>query len=565
MMEAGPPVDSVSLHVDAPPASKSGGGLASALASASPRPPNLLLVTLDDVGLNDLGYLSTDLPGITPHMDALALDGVRLTNYYGQSLCTPARAALMSGKFGHRTGIQDSLNFELAFNSNFSVPLRHKLLPAHLKDLGYATYGVGKWNVGFCNEAYLPTSRGFDWFLGYHSSGVGYYDWTVPNLFIGSGDPSEADALALDMLNMTADGRGGSKYEPAVPSGYRDGLPYHYTDLLFRNEALRVHGRHARDMGDVPYFMWYAPHGPHSDMASFPPDDLLTHDVKEALHGVAGALGKQRAAFAMALAATDGALGQIVDALSADGPLVVAVSSDNGGDPCANQFEGNNYPYKGGKKTFYEGGVHLPAFLWANDAAGLFADSRATALSTGRPLRGAAYDGLFHHVDWIATLSSLAGASAALDGDYDSVDQTGNLFFGGDDDRPAPVYLALFSNPTVVVDNGWKLLHNARASVVVAPDANDDDTCDSFSSKKEIAKQFFNLRRDPYEANNTYTDDPAIHDAILKVADEAYAVQANLPSPPFSPPVSDYVHGDLQVLFQANHNTLVPWGCPVYH
>ena len=93
------------------------------------------------------------------------------------------------------------------------------------------------------------------------------------------------------------------------------------------------------------------------------------------------------------------------------------------------------------------------------------------------------------------------------------------------------------------------------------------DILQEYNLKKKVESSYKTkvLRRDPYEANNTYTDDPAIHDAILKVADEAYTVQANLPSPPFSPPVSDYVHGDLQVLFQANHNTLVPWGCPVYH
>ena len=123
----------------------------------------------------------------------------------------------MSGKFGHRTGVEDALAFELAFNSNFSVPLRHKLLPAHLKDAGYATYGVGKWNVGFCNDAYLPTSRGFDRFLGYHSSGVDYYAWTVPALWIGAYSQDMGGVAAVDMLNMTANGDGKSKYEAATP------------------------------------------------------------------------------------------------------------------------------------------------------------------------------------------------------------------------------------------------------------------------------------------------------------------------------------------------------------
>ncbi|KAH8043747.1 sulfuric ester hydrolase [Aureococcus anophagefferens] len=305
-------------------------------ASAESRPPNIVLITLDDVGLNDLGFMSTDLKGVTPRMDAMASQGIRLTNYYGQSLCTPARTALMSGKFGHRTGVEDALAFELAFNSNFSVPLRHKLLPAHLKDAGYATYGVGKWNVGFCNDAYLPTSSGFDRFLGYHSSGVDYYAWTVPALWIGAYSQDMGGVAAVDMLNMTAAGDGASTCEATPPGG--DGLPNYYTDLLFRDEALRARAAPADAAGHAPV------------------------------------------------------------------PL----------------FSGSNYPYMGGKKTFYEGGVHLPAFVWANDASGLMAAPARTAALQG--VRGS-FAGLMHHVDWVATLSSVAGRADHdfIDADYDSV------------------------------------------------------------------------------------------------------------------------------------------------
>ncbi|KAH8046603.1 sulfuric ester hydrolase [Aureococcus anophagefferens] len=368
-------------------------------ASAESRPPNIVLITLDDVGLNDLGFMSTDLKGVTPRMDAMASQGIRLTNYYGQSLCTPARTALMSGKFGHRTG----------------------LLPAHLKDAGYATYGVGKWNVGFCNDAYLPTSRGFDRFLGYHSSGVDYYAWTVPALWIGAYSQDMGGVAAVDMLNMTANGDGASTYEAATPPETRDGLPNYYTDLLFRDEALRARAEHRRTQPDTPMF-----------------------------------LCRERLGFALALSATDGSIGAIVDALSADGPLFVAVSSDNGADPCAAQFSGSNYPYMGGKKTFYEGGVHLPAFVAS----------------------GSSFAGLMHHVDWVATLSSVAGRADHdfIDADYDSVDQYAALLTGERADRYRPLYLTLRANPTVVVDDGYKVLYRARKSAAVAPDGVDADS-----------------------------------------------------------------------------------------
>lgn len=535
-------------------------------ASAESRPPNIVLITLDDVGLNDLGFMSTDLKGVTPRMDAMASQGIRLTNYYGQSLCTPARTALMSGKFGHRTGVEDALAFELAFNSNFSVPLRHKLLPAHLKDAGYATYGVGKWNVGFCNDAYLPTSRGFDRFLGYHSSGVDYYAWTVPALWIGAYSQDMGGVAAVDMLNMTAAGDGASTYEAATPPETRDGLPNYYTDLLFRDEALRARAEHRRTQPDTPLFLWYAPHGPHSDKASWPPRELVDDDTWSLLGDLKKSLSRERLGFALALSATDGSIGAIVDALSADGPLFVAVSSDNGADPCAAQFSGSNYPYMGGKKTFYEGGVHLPAFVWANDASGLMAAPGArTAALQG--VRGSSFAGLMHHVDWVATLSSVAGRADHdfIDADYDSVDQYAALLSGERADRYRPLYLTLRANPTVVVDDGYKVLYRARKSAAVAPDGVDADSCDAFHNVAEIEKQYFNLKRDPYEENNTFTDSPALHEVVLKTAAEVYADEANHPSPPFSPPLMDYVHGDIEVAFEAYGNTLVPWGCEAYH
>ena len=110
------------------------------------------------VGWNDFGTHSTDLDAITPTMTTLAESGVRLTQYYGQSLCTPARAALHSGKFVHRTGFTTlTMEIEITAFSNYSVPLKHKLLAQRLADdAGYATTFIGKWNIGHCDAAYLP-------------------------------------------------------------------------------------------------------------------------------------------------------------------------------------------------------------------------------------------------------------------------------------------------------------------------------------------------------------------------------------------------------------------------
>ena len=138
--------------------------------------PHIVLVTLDDVGWNDLGSQSSDLAQFTPYMTALANDGVRLERYYGQSICTPARAALHSGKFVHRTGFStQTMEVEVHAFSNYSVSVKNRLLAQRLRDdANYSTTFVGKWNIGHCSEQYMPWNRGFDYFLGYMAAGLNY-------------------------------------------------------------------------------------------------------------------------------------------------------------------------------------------------------------------------------------------------------------------------------------------------------------------------------------------------------------------------------------------------------
>ena len=135
--------------------------------------PHLVLLTVDDLGFNDIGYQSTDLSAATPTLTSLARAGVVLDSYYGQEMCTPARASILTGRWVASIGFQDT---ELTQWSTKGVPLRAKMLPQHLRELGYATHGFGKWNVGFCNESYLPWNRGFDSFLGYMTQGISYYE-----------------------------------------------------------------------------------------------------------------------------------------------------------------------------------------------------------------------------------------------------------------------------------------------------------------------------------------------------------------------------------------------------
>ena len=159
--------DDASTVVDDAPgavddAGAEGGADDEAPAAASEDRPDIVMVLLDDVGTNDL-WDSADLPAL-PELAALKSNGVLLGGYYGQSYCSPARATMLTGKFAHRIGFSDQAGGkrELTAYSNFSVPLGHELLPETMKRLGYGTHGIGKWNIGHCNEAYVPWQRGFD-------------------------------------------------------------------------------------------------------------------------------------------------------------------------------------------------------------------------------------------------------------------------------------------------------------------------------------------------------------------------------------------------------------------
>jgi len=125
-------------------------GIAFELVSAAER-PNIVFILADDLGWYDVGFHgSKDIP--TPNLDALAYDGVILGNYYVQPLCTPTRAALMTGRYPIRVGLQHSV---LVSAQPFGLPLNETIMPTYLKQLGYDTHIVGKnksWGLDFYRD-----------------------------------------------------------------------------------------------------------------------------------------------------------------------------------------------------------------------------------------------------------------------------------------------------------------------------------------------------------------------------------------------------------------------------
>ena len=126
--------------------------------------PNFIFILVDDLSWNSMGYMDYDLSFATPFLTQLANNGIIMSNYYTQEICTPSRASLMTGKYPISIGMQYG---EIQPTQQWGLPLKETILPQVLQRYGYKNYMVGKWNLGHYSSNYLPTARGFDEYLGF--------------------------------------------------------------------------------------------------------------------------------------------------------------------------------------------------------------------------------------------------------------------------------------------------------------------------------------------------------------------------------------------------------------
>jgi len=368
------------------------------ILSSDPKPPHIVLITIDDLGWNDIGYQSNDIPDATPVMSHLARSGIRLTQYYGQEMCTPARASLLSGRWPSSVGFQDK---QITQWSTAGLPLRVATLPQRLKEVSrglsqYVTYGFGKWNLGFCNESYLPWNRGFDKFTGYMSQGVDYYSYQAATYTVPGDETGEERAL-YDLLEGTHGGDWG-------PARQYQG---NYSTLLYRELATGALKRHAATQHKAsdlrPLFLWVAFHAVHRDDSSTPPMDILnvTQQAYLTMLGQLDGLPPNRLHNAELLMPVDDSVRAILTDLNKYNMMedtILVVHSDNGGDACHAAGDsapwGSNWPLRGRKMSYFEGGVRVPAFIYSPRLS--------------ESVQGTVHNGMMHHVDWLATFVSLA-------------------------------------------------------------------------------------------------------------------------------------------------------------
>ncbi len=315
------------------------------MASSSPQ-PDIVIILADDLGRRDVGFMgATEIK--TPMLDKLASAGARLDSFYVQPVCSPTRAALMTGRYPMRYGLQVGVIRPWA---QYGLPLEERLLPQALREAGYTTAMCGKWHLGSFEKTYWPTNRGFDHHYGHLFGAIDYFTH-----------------LRDGKLDWYRNG------EPLAEDGYS-------THLLAR-DAVSVIRRQPKDKPLLLYVAFNAVHAPHQAPAKY------TRQYPD-LKGV-------RRTYAGMVAAMDEAVGQIVSAVEESGRrqnTLFIFSSDNGGPQPGRVTD--NGPLRAGKGTLYEGGVRVCAF----------------ATWDGRIKPGTAVAEPLHMVDLYPTLLKIAGA-----------------------------------------------------------------------------------------------------------------------------------------------------------
>ena len=452
--------------------------------------PNIVVILADDLGNADLGYRGSKIK--TPNIDAWSRTGVRLESYYGLPVCTSARAALLTGRYPMRQGLQTLVIFP---SHKYGLPTDEKTLPQALKEVGYQTAIVGKWHLGHFHTKYWPQNRGFDHFYGNLVGEVDYFtkerggviDWQRNGKFLKE-------------------------------KGY-------FTNQI-GDEAVGLIDRHDTAKPLFLYFASLSAHAPYSA----PKEEI------EAYSEIFP--DKDHQTYAAMVTNLDTQVGRIVAALEKKGMrenTLIFFTSDNGGPHTSLFASGarspddpekvtrkppcSNLPFSGGKGGLKEGGVRVPAIVnWP---------ARLRPSIVNEPL---------HHVDFMPTVLAMVGGQGSQKLPFDGKNVVSTIAEG----KPSPhddilINVEMFRG--AIRFGKWKFI-----KIATLPEHTElFDMSNDPGEKVNLAKQFPDVVKDLENRLGKYASQQKMSEWLKcqvdflgfegeTVLDPAYSMDGGLPT-----------------------------------
>lgn len=423
--------------------------------------PNVLIFLADDLGWSDVGFHGEEVIE-TPAIDRLAREGVELHRFYSTPICSPTRAALMTGRDPMRLGV--AYGVIMPWMAGGVHPSEH-FMPQSFQAAGYQTAIVGKWHLGHAQETYHPNQRGFDHFYGHLHTEVGYF----PPFAAQNGRDFQVNGKSID-----GDG---------------------YETFVLANEAERW--IRERDP-NRPFFLYFPFIAPHTPLEA--PDDLLAKyaDMEDDRQKSRSPQTDQsrmirklmlqpsaRPVYAAVVDAMDQAVARVLDTLDAEGiaeNTIVLFFSDNGGAAYATGGA-DNVPLRGGKGDTFEGGIRVVSLM------------RYPGMIEG----GTRFDSIMSAMDVFPTITAAAGVTRGntfdLDGrdlwpairDGRHVPRDDYLFFASETPISGSFNLTAFNDE-------WKLVQRVKQGLLTA----------------DVTNHLFHTTEDPYEYDNLAESHPEV-------------------------------------------------------
>lgn len=428
-------------------------------AAESGEQPNIIVMVADDLGWSDVGFHgNTEID--TPSLDRLASEGAQLDRFYTTPICSPTRAALMTGRDPMRLGVSYAVIMPW---HNFGVHPDETFMPQIFQQAGYQTAMVGKWHLGHAQQTYHPNNRGFEHFYGHLHTEVGYF----PPFANQNGKDFQKNGESIDDQG--------------------------YESFLLGREVSRY--IKARDK-ERPFFVYMPFIAPHTPLDA-PQDlkdkyaDLEDNRLPARSHNTdtsrrLSKLMRNPSARPMYAAVVDGmdqSIGMVLDTLDQEGiadNTIVLFFSDNGGAAYASGGA-DNVPLRGGKGDTFEGGIRVvSAMRWPE---------KITA--------GKKVDSIVSVMDVLPTLAAAAGIEAettfpldgknmasAIVGD-EKIARDDYLFFASETPIRGRINLTAFNDE-------WKLVQEMKQGL----------------NSIDIKSYLFRVSEDPYEYNNLAQEYP---------------------------------------------------------